>query len=115
LIDLSPVAIYVGGGGNTTKCYNQTTGKPHHTKKYALQAHEKIALLRAAWENYGSEVIKKSQPENIIIFEAAGMKGIGGESVLEACLKKHKGSSLGYLYHPSSTQVGARDHMNVYL
>jgi hypothetical protein len=115
LIDLSPVAIYVGGGGNTTKCYNQTTGKPYHTKKDSLQAHEKIALLRAAWENYGSEVIKKRQPENVIIFGAAVMKGIGGESVLEACLKKHKGSSLGYLYHPSSTQVGARDHMNVYL
>lgn len=115
LVDLCPVPIYVGGGGNTVKRVNKKTGNTYTCRNKSLSAKERTRILRTSWDHYASKVIEQYKPQYVIVLGKAVMKGIGGESILEKCLEKHNGKSLGCLYHPSSHEMYAWENQRVQL
>ena len=101
--DVCPAPIAVGGG-NSIKVLNKVSNTYYTTKKVALSDAQKSAIIRTAWIEYSSNLVRKYKPRYVLVLGRSVLSSIGDESFQE-CLANHGGLMLGAMYHPSCNQA----------
>jgi hypothetical protein len=103
LIDNSPVPIYFGGGGNLKKQVNQSNGNVYTTPKHKLPDKVKSEIMRTAFDSYVMPMIRKHQPQFVLIVGKTTSRLIGSADLVQ--LKDANCRYLGGTFHPSSNQL----------
>ena len=97
--DVCPAPIAVGGD-NCIKVLNKKSGKYYTTKRVVLNDADKSAIIRTAWTEYSSHLVKKYKPRYVLVLGRSVLSAIGADTIQES-LTSHGGLLLGSMYHPS--------------
>ena len=114
MVDVSPVPIYIGGGGNTSTLVNKKTGNLYTSKTQSMTDPEKRRLLRAAWKHYASALIERIRPKYVLVLGCSVMGAISKESMADV-VSNGKSTFLGHVFHPSSNECCADERFKLIL
>jgi hypothetical protein len=111
LADISPTAIYVGGG--TKLVANKTTGKNYFTNNVTFPAKSKKAILRTAWDHYSRHIVEELRPDYLMILGVANYDAIG-EAELLRVTNQIGTQLLPRIQHPSCSGKSAEKKPEMY-
>jgi hypothetical protein len=109
--DISPTAIYIGGG--TKRVPNQKTGISYFTPCVKFPAKSKKAILKTAWDHYSRHIVEELRPEYLLILGIANYEAIG-EAELVRVTKPLGTKLLPPVQHPSCSGKSMRDKPQLY-
>jgi hypothetical protein len=109
--DISPTAIYVGGGTKLVR--NRTTGIPYFTPNVTFPAKSKKAILRTAWDHYSRHIVEELRPDYLMILGVANYDAIG-EAELLRVTKPIGTKLLPRVQHPSCSGKSMKNKPQLY-
>ena len=97
LIDVSPFAVYLGGG--TVMCTNKTTGNKYYTSKNKLKGDDYNRLIQTAFETYSCPFLMDVRPERVLVL-GKKLEDAIGRDMLQNVVESFGGTLLNTMVHP---------------